>query len=178
MFQRKNSALSIMLLVALLLCAGCIGQREQQVRGEFQFSDTDLVVELPENWQAVSIPGSNWPLLATGIDYGIRPNIRLVHYSTTPLLQEDVGAYLRQEQENTAGYRIVSESELVVDGFSSVNKIRATRMNADNIPLVHLSYVLTGERSGYILAATCAEPSLARMEPLFDDIVGSAKIRR
>lgn len=172
----RNSILYILLLSISLLCSGCIGQREQQVQGEFVFADTGLVLQLPENWQAVAIPGANWPLLATEIDYGIRPNIRLVQYSTAAFQAEDIEAFLKKRQAAFADFQVSAKKDFAAAGFLEAQKIQARRKNTDNIPLVHLSYVLVGERGSYILYATCAEPSLARTEPLFDAIVGSAKI--
>lgn len=164
-------------LLALLCCTGCIGQREQQLGGEFWFEGTGLVLQLPGNWQSVAVPGSQWPLLATEIDYGIRPNIRLLKYTISPLQRGDVEAFLDQERRTDPDYRVVAERAVTVPGFDSGVKFKATRMNTDNIPIVHLSYILIGEQASCILYATCAEPSLVRLEPIFDTIIGSAKIR-
>lgn len=170
-------AMRVMVLLVLLLCSGCIGQREQQLEGEFLFENTGLVLQLPENWQAVVIPGSEWPLLATEIDYGIRPNIRLLRYSSDPSLTSDVESFLAQEQKADSSYRVVTEENFPVGGFLSGLKVTAKRKNSDNIPIIHFSYILRGEQGRYILYATCAEPGLVGLEPLFDGIIRSAQIR-
>lgn len=166
---------TLVLLVALV-CSGCIGQQEQTVQGEFAFADTDLVLRLPDNWQSVAIAGSEWPLLATEIDYGIRPNVRLLKYSASPFQYDEVEAFFKTEQGTDTDYRVLAEDSFSVDGFSSGLKVKATRKNADNIPIVHFSYFLVGDQRSYILYATCAEPSQAQLEPLFDTIIGSARI--
>lgn len=169
----------LLFISLLLLCTSCIGQKEEVISGSFTFPGTGLSLRVPPGWATTTIPGNQFPLIFTEVDFGIKPNIQLEVYSQQDVATSVVESYLKKKKKIYPDYSIVEESSFSTsDGVLAGQRIKAKRVNTDKIPIIHFSYIFNKNKDVYILSATCAEPSLQRYQDVFERILTSVEIRR
>jgi len=167
----------LILISILFLLGGCLGQNEETVSGEVIFPNTDLAITVPQDWLKTKIPGNQYPILFTKVDYGIKPNIQLEFYSTGVDLEEASEAYLNKKKKMYPDHAVIKESIF----FTHSNKLQGAKLtskrkNNDNTPIIHLSYIFSMADRVFILSATCAEPSLEKHEKIFDEAIRSIQL--
>ena len=174
-----NKITSLLLTAVLVSClTACIGQKEEPVSGKYNFSGTTLTIVVPEGWFETTISGEKYPLFYTTVEYGIKPNVRLeeVFAISSPENEHELERYFEKQLEMYPDYSILSKEAFETAENKRVDKVIATRKNQDNIPIIHISYLLSTTSNKYLLLATFAEPGRKKFEKIFDEIAKTSTI--
>ncbi len=166
----------LLLLAILTFCPGCLERNKQLSAGRFRFPKTHLSLFVPTGWEKTKIPGHRLPILSTAIDYGIKPNIQLERFGSRLPLKETLSSYIQEKKRVYPLYTIEKQQKFLKTSDLTIEKIKARRINADKIPVIHFVYVLNSQEETYVLSATCAEPSLEKYERVFDYMIKSVNL--
>lgn len=167
----------MLILILCLFFAGCSEQTEPLPAARFTFSGTNLSFITPVNWFRTKIPSSNYLTIFTDIHYGIKPNIQLEYYTKEGDPQNALQAYIEKKKSMYADYTIIEKSQFQTTSGLAGLKIKARRENSDRTPVIHNTYVFTNNLAVFLIAATCAEPSLDLFDVIFDNAMRSVVIQ-
>ena len=166
--RRTNQCINIIFLTFILFAAGCGRESEKLPSHRLQFADLKISYMTPDNWSIKKIPGNEYPVVYTDIDYGIFPNIQV------EIINEQsysIDSFIQKQKNIYKNYSVINVSEFLTDQGQAGEKIEVRRVNNKKIPLSHFYYYIKSKGVVYLFTATCPEVTVNDYKQIFDDVL-------
>jgi len=164
----------LLIFAILIVLLGCGKEPERAPSQRLQQPDIPLSYVTPDNWYIGTIPGNNYLVVYTEIDYGIHPNIRIEKVVEQPYLFD---TFIHEMETGYKKFTIVSRSEFLTESGIRCEKVKATRKNPENIPLSHFHYYLVGMDNVYIITAICPKDTENKYRNVFDAVIKTVQLK-
>ena len=162
---RTNQCINIILLMFILFTAGCGRESEKLPSHRLQFPDFKISYMTPDDWSIKKIPGNEYSVVYTDLDYGIFPNIQVGIINEASY---SIDSFIQKQKKIYKNYSVVNVSGFLTDRGQAGEKIEVRRVNNKNIPLSHFYYYLKINRTVYLITATCPEVTVQNYKHIFD----------
>ena len=164
----------VLLLFVVIVLLGCGKSSEREPSQRLQQPGLQLSYVTPDNWYIGTIPGNNYLMVYTDIDYGVHPNIQIEKVVKKPYLFD---TFIHDMENRDKDFSVVSKSIFVTESGIKGEKVEANRLNPDNIPLSNFCYYFTGMDVVYIITAICPKDTEDKYRKIFDEAIQSVQFR-